>query len=129
MDATEEKELITLNTDLNTLRTELADVTNARADLQARKKVEELKLSEHLLTRQEELEKEISSLELVEETVNIDQSKVDLTELQSSIRKHEEEFERVQKAITTSTDRIYELKESVENLREVLALKALCWPS
>lgn len=119
LDTAEEKELNNLNTKLSTLRVDLAEVTNARADLQAKTKAEELKLSEHLFTRQEELEKEISSLELVEETVNLDQSKIDLTALQSSIQKHTEEFEKVQKEIVTATDRVYELKENVENLREV----------
>eukprot|EP01126_Amoeba_proteus_P045540 TRINITY_DN5103_c0_g1_i12.p1 TRINITY_DN5103_c0_g1~~TRINITY_DN5103_c0_g1_i12.p1 ORF type:complete len:879 (-),score=294.76 TRINITY_DN5103_c0_g1_i12:265-2832(-) len=114
----EEEEVVSMNTKLNKSRDELVVVTSRKAELEATKNSEQIKLSENLLSRQEELEKILSSIELDEGSANLDYSKVELSTLLSAQDKNLAEFKDIEDRIVVLTQRVEDLKENIEKLRE-----------
>lgn len=115
----EEKELNDLNTELNELRNSIIRFTDARSKLQTEKSVIELSLSENLLVREEELEKHVTVIEFGEGGVDLDQSKAELSNIETRLSNAINESNRVNTQLTEVSSNIDKLKNKIEELKEV----------
>jgi len=93
---------------------------NVKTDRKSKpkKNTEEMKLSNNLLPRQEELEKELSFFEIGEEDVNLDRVRADFEQLNDTMTKSAAEYERIDGKLVETTNRLEELKIKIEKLKE-----------
>lgn len=115
----EQKELIDLNASLDGLRTKMVDLTNKRTEAQSKKNVLEMKLSENLYSRQEELEKKLSVLEVQKEDLDLDVTTGNAQNLSNAVDKATTELNRISDAIGTKNAEIEKLRQAIDANRDV----------
>lgn len=116
---TEEKELNTLNTELNELRNSIIGLTDARSKIQTEKSLIELTLSENLLVREEELEKHVTVIEFGEDGVELDQSKAELSTIETRLTTAISESNRVNTQLAEVSSNTDKIKSKIEELKDV----------
>jgi len=78
-----------------------------------------LKLTNHLLPRKNEIEKELSSLEISSEEANVDGTRAELEAIKAAMAKSQESYNTIEQQINEKTVLIDdELKERIESLKE-----------
>eukprot|EP01125_Pyxidicula_operculata_P020338 TRINITY_DN7501_c0_g1_i1.p1 TRINITY_DN7501_c0_g1~~TRINITY_DN7501_c0_g1_i1.p1 ORF type:complete len:658 (-),score=179.46 TRINITY_DN7501_c0_g1_i1:792-2645(-) len=114
----EQRELTRMNTDLTNLKNRYIEAQSKRAEMEAQKSSEENRLTNNLLSRQEELEKQLSLMEFVQVDTNVQRTRQDLDVISESLSKTDTEYRRVDARITELSVEEDELKSQIDILKE-----------
>jgi structural maintenance of chromosome 3 (chondroitin sulfate proteoglycan 6) len=113
----EQSELRQLNDEIATRKTELPAAAAHRAELEGQKNALQNLLSANLLKRQVEIQEELGSLALVEETDQLQQRQRDLSLLQGSVQANSRRLKEIDREMEARNVRIRDLKVSIDDLK------------